>query len=54
MPILDNIEKFVGSGGKYSARRVTGEVKPVGAAPAAAPAAPRRREIAPGVFVTER
>jgi hypothetical protein len=54
IPILDNIEKFVGSGGKYSARRATGEVKPVGAAPAAAPTAPRRREIAPGVFVTER
>jgi hypothetical protein len=54
IPILDNIEKFVGSGGKYSARRATGEVKPAGAAPAAAPTAPRRREIAPGVFVTER
>ena len=54
IPILDNIEKFVGSGGKYSARRAAGEVRPAGAAPAVAPTAPRRREIAPGVFVTER
>lgn len=52
LPILDNIDRFVASGGKYSARRATGQVTPGGAP--AAPTAPRRREIAPGVFVTER
>jgi len=48
--ILDNLEKFVASGGKYSAKKSGGAVTPApaGQAPAG------RREIAPGVFVTER
>lgn len=55
--ILDNLEKFIASGGKYSERKASGSVTP--AAPAqrgavGSEAAPKRREIAPGVFVTER
>jgi len=48
--ILDNLERFVASGGKYSAKKSGGAVTPApaGQAPAG------RREIAPGVFVTER
>lgn len=32
--ILDNMERFIASGGKYSARTASGEVKPAGAPPA--------------------
>jgi len=48
--ILDNLERFVASGGKYSAKKSGGAVTPApaGQAPAG------RREIAPGVYVTER
>lgn len=34
LAILDNMERFIASGGKYSARTASGKVKPAGAPPA--------------------
>lgn len=50
--ILENMRKFIASGGKYSAKKSGGAVTTEPAAGAAKPGV--RREIAPGVFVTER
>ena len=52
--ILDNLEKFIASNGKYSERKSSGAVTPAQRGAVGGEAAPKRREIAPGVFVTER